>query len=201
MKPERTGKGHITHMPHWYMRKEDKGNMECRCGQITTWIQPCKWKNHHSTPSGATAEYYIHSNICTHNSSKWNWNSLYAELHETIDSIPEKDVLVLTGGFNAKVGSRSTMQWWISRTQAKIIVFKLSWNWRKPSYQKFINTRWTMARYNEVVIKTAETYLQKCKSKKLPWGSDDVFSQKKKKKKINEEGLEKGENKASMTQH
>ena len=60
-------------------------------------------------PESSSLQYHNHTGLCTNIWSWWQWGRPL--LQETVDQTPKKDILVVQGDLNAKVGKDAQADW------------------------------------------------------------------------------------------
>ena len=86
--------------------------MECHHSQqkslkCSTWMPSQKWQNDLCSFPRQTIQYQGNPTLClTSNSEEAEFEQFYEDLQDLLELTPKKDVLFITGAWNAKVGSQ-----------------------------------------------------------------------------------------------
>ena len=74
----------------------------------SSWVQSQKRQNYLCSFARQTIQYHSNPSLC-HNKQCWRtWSWIVEDLQDFLELTPKKDVLLITGDWNAKVGSQET---------------------------------------------------------------------------------------------
>ena len=81
-------------------------NKSLKC---STWMQSQKWQNDLCSFPRQTIQYHSNPSLCPNsNTEEAEAERFYEDLQDLLELTPKKDVLFITGDWNAKVGSQET---------------------------------------------------------------------------------------------
>ena len=111
-----TGMGEFNSEDHYIyycgqesLRRNGVAIMVNKSPKCSTWMQSQKWQNDLCSFPRQTIQYHSNPSLCpTSNAGEAEVERFYEDLQDLLELTPKKDVLFITGDWNAKVGSQET---------------------------------------------------------------------------------------------
>ena len=89
------------------LEKWSSPHTQQKCQKYSIWMQSQKWQNDFCSFPRRTIQYYTNTSLCPKsNAEEAEVEQFYEDLQDLLKLTPQKDVLFITGDWNAKVGSQ-----------------------------------------------------------------------------------------------